>query len=116
MIDYKKWKLPSRVHALLDSGKSISVAETRKDLFEFAVGEAKDGCFEVGYDIDGIGYLREVIVTKCNNGIVINYIEEYMRRRDPDCLLVADEKETDKKKYEDEFGERFDAVRDATFA
>lgn len=116
MIDFGKWIVPSRVLALLDSDKRISVAETRNDLLELAMGGSTDGCYEVGYDVDGVGYMQEATVTQCKNGIVINYVEEYMRRRDPNCLLVADEKETDKKRYEDEFGERFDSLRDATFA
>ena len=31
-------------------------------------------------------------MTRCKNGLAINYIESYMRRRDPDCLVVAETK------------------------
>jgi len=39
-----------------------------------------------------------------------------MRRRDPDCLLVADAGETDKPQYKDEYGKEFDGLRSETFA
>jgi hypothetical protein len=38
-----------------------------------------------------------------------------MRRRDPDCLLVADKKDTDKPKYEDVYKNDFETLRIDTF-
>jgi nonsense-mediated mRNA decay protein 3 len=37
-----------------------------------------------------------------------------MRRRDPDCLVIADDLPTDKKTHEERFGAPFDDIRDET--
>ena len=38
-----------------------------------------------------------------------------MRRRDPACMVIADDRPTDKTRYLDRFGESFDRVRGETF-
>ncbi len=48
-------------------------------------------------------------------GISANYLEPYMRRRDPNCMLIADDQPTDKQRYEDRFGEDFSGMREETF-
>lgn len=75
------------------------------------MGEQSDGLFEVGYDVPGRGQVVEATVAKCKNGLAINYADPYMRRRDPDCMVVGDAKPTDKESYVDRFGEPFDSVR-----
>lgn len=50
------------------------------------------------------------------NGIVANYPEPYMRRRDPDCMLIGDNLATNKESYHQRFGTEFQTVRDETFA
>ena len=37
-----------------------------------------------------------------------------MRRRDPDCMVIGDDKATDKPKYIDRFGKKFKSVRKET--
>ncbi len=49
------------------------------------------------------------------NGIAVNYIEPYMRRRDPDAMLIGDDLPTDKTRYEEEHGEKFEPLREETF-
>ena len=71
---------------------------------------------EVAYDVPGRGRVVEATVCRVKNGIAANYVEPYMRRRDPDCMLIADDLPTDKLRFEDEFGESFDALRAETFA
>ncbi|MGB4661391.1 MAG: DUF4914 family protein, partial [Mobilitalea sp.] len=66
-------------------------------------------------EVEGIGTVLEATVTKCKNGVVVNYMDDYMRRRDPDCLLVADQKDTDKPKYEDVYQSDFNVLRNDTF-
>ena len=40
---------------------------------------------------------------RCKNGVAVNYCEPYMRRRDPDCMVVADDRPTDKTPFADRF-------------
>lgn len=57
----------------------------------------------------------EASVTRCKNGLAVNYPEPYMRRRDPDCMFIADERETDKARFQQHFQRPFEPLRQETF-
>jgi len=73
------------------------------------------GYFTVGYDVEGKGFVPEVRVCRVKNGIAANYLEPYMRRRDPDCMVIGDQRETDKPRYADRFDQPFSDLRGETF-
>lgn len=80
------------------------------------VGEARpDGYYTVGYDVNG-KFEPEVEVCRTRNGIAANYLDPYMRRRDPDCMVVGDGAATDKPTFDARFGEPFADLRDETIA
>ena len=56
----------------------------------------------------------EATVGRVRNGIAVNYLDPYMRRRDPDSLVVGDELDTDKPTYKENYGKDFGPVRAAT--
>jgi hypothetical protein len=56
----------------------------------------------------------EATVNRVSNGISVNYTDPYMRRRDPDCLLVADVSPTDKPSYKSRYGKEFGELRQET--
>lgn len=91
------------------------IPKTRAELFALAMGKESNTIFEVRYEVNGMGNVLEATVTKCKNGAVVNYVDDYMRRRDPDCLIVGDEQDTDKPKFEDVYNKEFNAVRTDTF-
>jgi hypothetical protein len=95
-----KIKLPNYAAEILEHSRSVFSPKTREDLLRLAFGEENNDYFEVKYVVDGIGTVVEANVTLCKNGAVVNYTDDYMRRRDPDCLLVADKNDTDKPKYD----------------
>ena len=70
-----------------------------------------DGFYEVGYDVPGRGFVPEAKVCRVRNGIAVNYFDPYLRRRDPDCMLIADKAATDKPTFHGRFGHDFDSVR-----
>jgi hypothetical protein len=72
------------------------------------------GYYNVGYDVDG-RFVVEARVCRVRNGISANYVEPYMRRRDPNCMVVADGKATEKPTFKQRFGGEFDSLRDETF-
>jgi len=74
----------------------------------------EDGFYTVGYDVPEKGFVPEVKVCRANNGIAANYIEAYMRRRDPDCMVIADDQNTDKPTFSNRFGQEFDGLRNET--
>ena len=50
-------------------------------------------------------------VVRCKNGAVVNYVEDYMRRRDPDCMRIGDDKPTDKPRFKDVYGYYFNTLK-----
>ena len=110
-----RMNLPDYILEILKCSKGVIVPKTRTDLFELAMGNVANTTYDVEYEVDGLGTVLEVTITKCKNGAVVNYVEDYMRRRDPDCLFVADKKDTDKPKYEDVYNKDFETLRSETF-
>ncbi len=116
MLDIlKKMNMPDYVHDILKSSKRVIIPKTREELITLSMGKEENTSFEVSYDVDGVGTILEATVTKCKNGAVVNYTDDYMRRRDPDCMLIGDEKATDKLKYKDAYGKDFEPLRQDTF-
>jgi hypothetical protein len=98
--------------AILNEAKSVQFPKTRGELIEFALGNSDE--FVVEYEVDG-KMREEAVITRCKNGAVINYTDVYMRRRDPDCLIIGDEKYTDKPRFSEQFGKPFEPFRKETF-
>jgi len=110
------YPLPEHVSDLLRSAPSVTVPESLDHLRQIAVCDAgPDGWHEVAFEVPGQGRVLEARVANLKNGIVGNYVEPYMRRRDPDCMVIGDARPTDKPTYEERFGESFTPVREATF-
>lgn len=114
-IYLNKFKLPEHVADIIQSSKEAIFPETREQLFELALGENNADRFNVEYEVGNLGTVKEADVVRCKNGLVVNYPDDYMRRRDPDCLLVADDNDTDKPKYDDVYKEDFEPLRMETF-
>ena len=109
------FQIPQSVQEILAACPKYTLASNRQQLFELATRDAVNGVHEVAYDVPGRGRVVEATVCRVKNGIAANYVEPYMRRRDPECMLIADEQPTDKLRFEDEFGESFESLRAETF-
>ena len=113
MLD--RLNLPPELKSLLRAAPSCIVPKQREDLFSLALGSPADDCFEVAYEVPGRGRVVEATVVRCRNGLAVNYVEPYMRRRDPESMVVADDFPTDKSRYQDRFGEPFAPLRQEIF-
>nr|MBD3623689.1 DUF4914 family protein [Sunxiuqinia sp.] len=113
ILNNKKITLPADVQAILKNCISYNTFDTVKQLASAAVDGDKTS-FEVKYDIPGKGEVSEAIIHKVSNGISANYTEAYMRRRDPDTMAIADDLPSDKERFADKFGYRFDSLRNET--
>jgi len=111
----EKLNLPNYILDILNNSKGVTVPRTREELIELAMGNGNNTTFDVCYDVPGIGNVKEATVVKCKNGVVVNYYEDYMRRRDPNSMVIADHKPTDKPKYSDVYGKDFEDLRQDTF-
>ncbi|TWT40789.1 DUF4914 family protein [Botrimarina hoheduenensis] len=93
----------------------LTLVGSVEELVELATPEVDPaGFYEVGYEAQGMGYFAEAKVCRTKNGIAANYLEAYMRRRDPDCMLVGDDRATDKPTYASRYGTSFDPLRTET--
>lgn len=108
--------LPSEAAAILAAAPKVTVARSTADLMALAMRDARHGWHEVAYDVPGKGRVVEARVCRARNGIAANYLEPYMRRRDPDCMVIGDERPTDKPTYRERFNAEFGSVREETFA
>ncbi len=108
-----RFNLDPNMQAIIDAAPSVIVPETRAHLLEMAMGGSKE-VFSVRYDVNGES-IEEATITKCKNGVSVNYPESYMRRRDPNCTVIGDELPTDKVTYKEKFGEDFESIRQETF-
>lgn len=100
---------------LLNKAKSATLFERYEDLAVAALGGAENLSYEVAYEVPGKGRVVEAEVHKVSNGVSANYPEPYMRRRDPNTMLIADDKPSDKERYADRMGKPFEPLREETF-
>ena len=100
--------MPAGTEGLLRPGdaRTVVVPGSRAELIELSLGGAPDR-FEVAYDIPHHGRVVEAEVVRVRNGVAVNMPEPYMRRRDPDCMVVADEEPSDKPRFSDRFAVPF---------
>lgn len=110
---FENLTLPDDVRACLDACESITVPATREELYQLSLGPEGGPIFSVDYDVDG-EVVTEATVTRCKNGIAVNYPEDYMRRRDPKCMHIADDLPTDKTRFETTMGAPFAQTRQET--
>lgn len=106
--------LPEDILDLLMGAKNVSLFNTVEELADAATGGKDQLYYEVGYDVPGKGQYTEAIVHRVKNGISANYTEQYMRRRDPDTMVIADDLPSDKILFRDKFGVDFSGVRNET--
>lgn len=108
--------LPEEAASVLNAAPSVIVAGDSSALVELAVRDAVHGWHEVAYEVPGRGMVTEATVCRVRNGICANYLEPYMRRRDADCMVIGDERPTDKPTFRERFGKEFGPLREDTFA
>lgn len=113
-VNFHNMLLPKNVvNALNRDDVTVVIPNSREEIFDLSFGGEDKDIYDVVYDVDG-KKIREAYVTKCKNGISVNFDESYMRRRDPHCMVIGDLNPTDKTPYTERFGETFDKTRKET--
>jgi len=112
---WQRYHPPREAAEILTNCKRLTIASTTQELIDLACGGPKSNGFEVAYDVPGKGRVVEANVARVRNGVAANYLEPYMRRRDPDCMLIGDNLPTNKETYQEKFGTEFGPVRQETF-
>ena len=108
-------ELPNDIVDVITHAKSCKVFNTVQELVDAATGGPDNRVFEVAYDVPGKGRVIEAVIHKVTNGISANFIEPYMRRRDPNTMLIADALPTDKPLFKTKMGYDFSQLQRETF-
>ena len=110
-----KYHPPAEAAEILAHCKKLTLVNTTDELIDLACGGPGSDYFEVAYDVPGKGRVLEATVARVRNGVAANYTEPYMRRRDPDCMVIGDGLPTDKESFRQRFGTDFSPLREQTF-
>ena len=109
-----KFNFGTELKNIVNECKGVTIPKSRKELTELALGSRNSKYFDIVYDVNG-NQIIEATIVRCKNGIVANFPEDYMRRRDPDALIVADNKPTDKPRFKDVYKTEFEPIRQEMF-
>ena len=111
---FNRFVLPEDLKEAVSRCKWRCYPETRDQLLELCFGPTHSSRYDVTYNVPGKGIVKEAEVVRCKNGPVVNFMEDYMRRRDPDCMRIGDGLPTDKPRFKDVYGYDFKDLRKET--
>lgn len=106
---------PKELRDILSACPSARVVDDVEQLVGLSCGSVDSDFLNVEYKLPGNKTAHEATVARVRNGIAVNYTEPYMRRRDPESMVIADEKPSDKTRFEERFGQDFSSLRQETF-
>ncbi len=115
VMDWTRYNPPAEAAEILAACPQVIIASHVEELIDLACGGPDSDSMDVAYDVEGKGHVVEATVARVRNGVAVNYIETYMRRRDPECMAIADDQPTDKPTFRERYGEDFEPLRQATF-
>ncbi len=110
----ERFRLPADLTAALRASRALLCPESRAELYALVFGPAQASRFEVCYPVAGRGLVKEAEVVRCRNGAAVNFPEDYMRRRDPDCMRIGDDLPSDKPRFAALCGAPFSVLRKET--
>lgn len=111
---FNRFVLPEDLKQSVSKARWRCYPETKDQLLELCYGPTHSSRYDVTYTIPGRGVFKEAEVVRCKNGPVVNFMEDYMRRRDPDCMRIGDDLPTDKPRFKDVYGYDFSKLRAET--
>lgn len=113
---FNLFAVPPALREILDQCPGYVVARNVPELVKMATRDAgPDGWQEVAFEVPGKGRIVEARACSVSNGVAANYLEPYMRRRDPDCMVIGDDRPTNKPTFRERYKREFGPVRQETF-
>lgn len=113
--DWKRYNPPKELIAILKANPDVTIVGTSDELLELACGGQNGKTFEVAYQIPNLGKVVDATVVRVRNGIAANYPSPYMRRRDPNAMLIGDDGPTDHTRFDEVYDFPFSDLRQRTF-
>lgn len=104
-----------RIEMFRERAKSLTLVSSVQELIELSTTGDKKEITEVSYDLPNGETVVEAEVVQVKNGIAANYPDPYLRRRDPNSMVIADQYPTDKERFTDRFGYDFASLKEETF-
>ena len=111
---WQYWHIGNDLKKVLETSSNVILPQNRDELINLSTNGKDNSTYEVFYDVDGKGKVAEATVVRCKNGIAVNYMDPYMRRRDPNCMVVNNIAMTDKITFKERFQKDFDPLRQET--
>ena len=111
---WQYWHIGNDLKKVLETSSNVILPQNRDELINLSTNGKDNSTYEVFYDVDGKGKVAEATVVRCKNGIAVNYMDPYMRRRDPNCMVVNNIAMTDKVTFKERFQKDFDPLRQET--
>lgn len=109
-------ELAPDLRGVLEAAPSVVWIESGDQLRDLALGGNGADVFEVAYDVPGTGTVPEATVTRTRNGVAVNFYDPYMRRRDPDSMVIGDRLGSDKVNISERLDLGMEELREAVFA
>jgi len=110
---FEKTELTEEIVDLLQNAPKVEIASTVAELDQLAC-PANTQKHTVSYILPDGKEVDEIDVVRLKNGVSGNYRESYMRRRDPECMVVADERPSDKLRFKDKYHYDFSKLKKET--
>lgn len=108
--------LEADVIDVLESCEKLLFVQSREQLMNYVLGGSKQNKLDVEFKISKKETYKELEVVRCKNGMSVNFYDVYMRRRDPNAMLIADDLPSNKKRYAEMYSKDFKKTRKETFA
>jgi len=113
-MQLEKFILPEDTKSALEKCEYIIMPENERALFDKCCERMENNELRISYTVEGRGVVHEATLIRCKNGLAVNYTEDYMRRRDPDSMSIADDQPSDKPRFSARYGYSFDILRGET--
>lgn len=108
--------LPANMIELLLSCRSFDILETSNEIYDVVTAPGKS--YQVRMDVNGMTVV-EAEVTESATGIATNFFDDWIRKRDPNSMTIADhpgqKRKTDKPRFNKRFGYDFATLEAETY-
>ena len=70
---WKDWHIADEIREVFEKSANVILPKKRAELIELSLGNKDNKTYTVEYEVPGKGLIPEATVTRCKNGIAINY-------------------------------------------
>lgn len=113
-FDLKRILLPRDTMAALEACDNISLVTDTGQIYALCCAGMTDGRMDISYITKAGERVKEAEAVQCKNGLAVNFMEDYMRRRDGNSMSIGDGLPSDKPRFSERYGYDFQILRSET--